>query len=261
MLHLPFSGSRSISPGQHADAVLLGALARSVERLVQVLTAHLVRPGLHARLLEQSALADLLLQPIAAAVALVVGGKRVIEAGDRVEVEQVASDQHVERELELALVDDLSAARDLLRCLVVANDGAVAVGRDVDAVDEAAQLEVAEVERARIVLVLFAEPEAALEKIRLGAKGDLPPRLVLEELLDLDLHPGDRDAPLGVQPALRALGDELVQELAETCLPALQIRLPWDGVSRRRLRVEPLQGLVDEPAEPERVRSRLQPPR
>ena len=90
----------------------------------------------------------------------------MVEAGDRIQAEQIASHEHVEGELELALIDDLLSAWDLFRRLVVADDGAVAVRRDVDAVDEPTQLEVAEVERARVVGVLLSGAEASLEQLR-----------------------------------------------------------------------------------------------
>ncbi len=146
------------------------------------------------------------------------------------------------------------------RRLVVADDGASAVGRDVDAVDEPAQLEVTEVERARIVVVDFRKAEASLEQIRASGETRSPASDSSSRNFSTWIFTRAIEMrPLGVEPGVRPLGDELIEDLAEARLPAGRDP-PCRGIASApgRLGVELLQRLVDEAAEPERVRGRLE---
>ena len=85
-------------------------------------------------------------------------GQRAIHAAERLDADEVAQHEHVERDLELQLLVDLLRRVRAAARLVVLHDPARAVRIDVDAVDLAAQVEI------------VAEAQTALQ-LRRGAIG------------------------------------------------------------------------------------------
>ena len=111
-------------------------------------------------------------------------GERAVDAAERLDPDEVAQHEHVERDLELQLLVDLLRRMRAAARLVVLHDPARAVRVDVDPVDLAAQVEI------------VAEVQAALQLGRraVGAERDLePPRhelqrrcgLVADEALEI----------------------------------------------------------------------------
>ena len=96
-----------------------------------------------------------------------VAGERPVDAAERLEPDEVAQHEHVERDLQAQLALDLARRVRVLARLVVLHDPARAERVDVDAVDLPRQREpVAEVEAA---LQLLRRPLAAEQRPRTGA--------------------------------------------------------------------------------------------
>src|SRR5690606_17214334 len=122
--------------------------------------------------------------PARAAVA--AAAERVVDGADRLQAQLALRREHVERELQLALRDELLASRHLDRGLVVVQQRPAAVGSDVDTVDPPAQRELTQLERAGPLLV---DAEGGLEQLRARSQVGLALRLGVEERLDLLARP------------------------------------------------------------------------
>ena len=121
--HLPPSGSRLMSPAAHPPAVSIARRARSLERLLELLVVDGV--ALDRRVSRPPTAAPSSPHSLLAGRSRAAGGRRTRRAAGRgppigSSAEAFAGDEHVELELELALVGDLRHARDRLRGLVVA---------------------------------------------------------------------------------------------------------------------------------------------
>ena len=126
-------------------------------------------------------------------------GERAVDAAERLDADEVAQHEHVQRDLELQLVVDLLRRMRGAARLVVLHDPARAVRVDVDAVDLAAQEEV------------VAERQAALQLGRraVGAERDLEaPRQKLQRRRGLVAHEPFEIAPEAlVELGLLQLGE------------------------------------------------------
>src|SRR2546429_440493 len=110
--------------------------------------------------------------------------ERAVDAAERLDADEVAQDEHVERDLQAQLVVDLLRRRRRAARLVVLHDPARAERVDVDPVDLAAQEEpVAEREPALQLRCGALEPEAELEPARHELQRR--PRLVADKTLEV----------------------------------------------------------------------------
>src|SRR5919106_1588458 len=198
----------------------------------------------------QGAVALVLPEDPARAV-VVRGGERLVDAAQRLDAPLSAQRPGVELELELSLVEQLGARRDLAGALVVANQAGASSGRHVHPVDLAVQAEAAEIEG--LPCVALAGAEARLEQVPLRDQWAARARLALEKSSHqrLDAGTGGRGARvLSPEPRLRR---KLARELTRSPPPRRDGSRPGDRVRAGRRPVQLLQDSVDDGAVKQRI--------
>ena len=226
--HEPPRGSCRTSPSRiRSTTPTACSCARSIPPqnvlLVDVVVLHEPLQPVLARLLAQ--------QPARPRVA----GQRAVDAAERLHPDQVAQDEHVERDLQVQLAVDLAGGRRAAG-LVVDDDPARAERVAVDPVDLARDREAAELEPAlqlgRGALGAERDLEAARHerRLRLGLAPDQLLEVAREALLELvALQLGQVEAHVRGERVGQALAQEDERVLERLGLRRGRRRSAWAG--------------------------------
>src|SRR5581483_8820870 len=191
------------------------------------------------------------------APSLPLAGERLVEAAERLDPDEVAEDEHVQRDLQLQLALDLGGRMRGLARLVVPDDSARRARVEIDPVDLSGQVEGLEVEPSLQLRRGSLRPERDLEaprderQRRLRLRPDDGLEVAPQPLLELaalevgQLEPGLRPARDRIRQALAQEVERLVELLRRHALAAQPLRQAGEEPEQRLVRDRPAHARVD----------------